>query len=605
MSQHHQLMQAPSATARIRENALATPDEPAVIFVRDPSAPDGAETWSYARLDHEARKIAGWLQERYAPGDRVLLLYPESLEFAAAFVGCLYAGMVAIPSSLPGQYQHQRRRVDSIVENAVVAVTLTSEAAAPSVLDWAASDPAAGIDCAVTDGPAFTDAHAAAWRMPEADHDSLALLQYTSGSTSTPKGVMVNQGNLLHNSQILSEAFGLDRTTRFGSWIPQYHDMGLLAILLPPLLLGGSCVLMSPTTFLKRPHWWLQMIDRYGITWSAAPNFAYELCVRQVTDEQLAQLDLSRWRFAANGSEPVQASTLTAFAERFAPAGFRSDTMAPCYGMAEATVFISGTGSRELTVSHLDEERLERHEFHPVSPAEPGRDVVSCGSARAYDVRIVDPRTLEVLPAGRIGEIWLRGESVAQGYWGREDATRETFGVRTADGDGGYVRSGDLGTVHDGEVYVTGRIKELIILRGRNIYPQDVEHFLRAQESDLTGLFGAAFVVPVQNAEGGAEEQLVVAHEVRGGISQDGLKELAGRIGAGVSRGFSVRPGAVVLVRRGGILRTTSGKIQRAAIRETFLQGRLESRYLQVNRQVGALLAEAGAGAGARAEVAS
>lgn len=594
MSQHHQLMRAPSATARIRENALTTPDEPAVIFVRDPSAPDGAETWSYARLDHEARKVAGWLQARYAPGDRVLLLYPESLEFAAAFVGCLYAGMVAIPSSLPGQYSHQRRRVDSIVENAAVAAILTSEAAAPSVLDWAGSDSASGIDCAVTDGPAFTDAHAAAWRMPEADHDSLALLQYTSGSTSTPKGVMVNQGNLLHNSQILSEAFGLDRTTRFGSWIPQYHDMGLLAILLPPLLLGGSCVLMSPTTFLKRPHWWLRMIDRYDITWSAAPNFAYELCVRQVTDEQLSQLDLSRWRFAANGSEPVQASTLTAFAKRFAPAGFRSDTMAPCYGMAEATVFISGTGPRELTVSHIDEERLERHEFHPVSLAESGRDVVSCGAAAAYDVRVVDPGTREVLPDGRIGEIWLRGPSVAQGYWGREDATRETFRVETADGDGGYVRSGDLGTVHDGEIYVTGRIKELIILRGRNIYPQDVEHFLRVEEDELVGLFGAAFVVPVQLPDGGVEEQLVVAHEVRGGIKEDGLRELATRIKAHIARGFSVRPGAVALVRRGGILRTTSGKIQRAAIRETFLKGALESRYLDVNGQVGALLAEAG-----------
>ncbi|MFJ4818358.1 fatty acyl-AMP ligase [Streptomyces sp. NPDC088801] len=580
LTDEHTLLQARSATARIRTNAHVTPDDPAVIFVRDPDSPDGDETWSYARLDHEARKIAGWLQERYAPGDRVLLLYPESLEFAAAFVGCLYAGMVAVPSSLPGQYSHQRRRVDSIVENATVAAVLTSEAVAASVLDWAASDPGREITCAITDGPDFTVAHAEAWQVPDVDQNTLALLQYTSGSTSDPKGVMVHHGNLLHNSAALSSAFGLDRTTRFGSWIPQYHDMGLLAILLPPLLLGGSCVLMSPTTFLKRPHRWLRMIDKYQVNWSAAPNFAYELCARQITDEQLAELDLSCWRFAANGSEPVQASTLTAFAKRFAPAGFRSDTMAPCYGMAEATVFISGTGPRELAVTRVDETLLEQHEFRPVGEGRPGRDVVSCGKAEEYTVRIVDPASREVLPAGRVGEIWLRGPSVAQGYWGREDATVETFGVSTLAGDTGYVRTGDLGTLHDDEIYVTGRLKEMLILRGRNIYPQDVEHALRRLHPELVGLFGAAFAVPVAGADGTTEEQLVVVHEVRGSVGADELPRLAARIRGGIARDFSVRPAAVALVRRGAVLRTTSGKIQRAAMRAQYLNGLMESRHL-------------------------
>ncbi|MET9522752.1 fatty acyl-AMP ligase [Streptomyces coeruleorubidus] len=580
LTEQHTLLQARSATARIRTNAHVTPDDPAVIFVRDPDSPDGDETWSYARLDHEARKIAGWLQERYAPGDRVLLLYPESLQFAAAFVGCLYAGMVAVPSSLPGQYSHQRRRVDSIVENAAVTAVLTSEAVAANVLDWATSDPGRELTCAITDGPDFTAAHAEAWQVPDVDQGTLALLQYTSGSTSDPKGVMVHHGNLLHNSAALSSAFGLDRTTRFGSWIPQYHDMGLLAILLPPLLLGGSCVLMSPTTFLKRPHRWLQMIDKYQVNWSAAPNFAYELCARQITDVQLAELDLSCWRFAANGSEPVQASTLTAFAKRFAPAGFRSDTMAPCYGMAEATVFISGTGPRELAVTRVDETLLEQHEFRPVTEDRPGREVVSCGRAEEYTVRIVDPATREVLPAGRIGEIWLRGPSVAQGYWGREDATVETFGVSTLAGDTGYVRTGDLGTLHHNEIYVTGRLKEMLILRGRNIYPQDVEHALRRLHPELVGLFGAAFAVPVAGADGATEEQLVVVHEVRGSVGADELPRLAARIRAGIARDFSVRPAAVALVRRGAVLRTTSGKIQRAAMRAQYLDGLTESRHV-------------------------
>ncbi|MFF6850509.1 fatty acyl-AMP ligase [Streptomyces antimycoticus] len=587
------LMHHSSATALIRENALTAPHAPAIIFVRDPSMEGGDETWSYGRLDHEARKIAGWLQRRYAPGTRVLLLYPEGPEFAAAFVGCLYASMIAVPSSLPGQYQHQRRRVDSIAEDASVAVVLTCHAASASVGDWAVSQPAQGLRWAVTDGPEFSDSDAEAWRLRGMDQDTLALLQYTSGSTSTPKGVMVSHGNLLHNSEILCRPFGLDRTTRFGSWIPQYHDMGLLAILLPPLLLGGTCVLMTPTTFLKRPHWWLKMVDKYDITWSAAPNFAYDLCARQVTEEQLAELDLSRWRFAANGSEPVQAATLTAFTKRFAPAGFRSDAMAPCYGMAEATVFISGTGQRELAVSHVDDTLLEHHTFRPVPLSSGGRDVVSCGSGQDYDIRIVDPKTREVLQEGRVGEIWLRGQSVAQGYWGRKDATRETFQAVTADGDGGYLRTGDLGTLHNGEVHVTGRLKELIILRGRNIYPQDIEHFLRARRPELVGLFGAAFVVPVQSPGGGVEEQLIVTHEVRGGISQDDLATLTRSMRADLIREYSIRPGAIALVRRGGVLRTTSGKIQRAAMRATFLEGGLETRWLDVNREVGGLIARA------------
>ncbi|WP_228989525.1 fatty acyl-AMP ligase [Streptomyces sp. DH8] len=589
------LPSASSATARIRENASATPGETAVVFVRDPASqgPESHERWSYERLDHEARKIAGRLQELCAPGDRVLLLYPESLQFAAAFVGCLYAGVVAVPSSLPGAYAHQRRRVDSIARSATVSAVLTSEAVAPSVLDWAATSDTAPL-CLVTDGPGLTDAHADAWVMPDAiTHDDLALLQFTSGSTSDPKGVMVTQGNLLHNSDGLSRAFGLDRTTRFGSWIPQYHDMGLLGILLPPLLLGGSCVLMSPTSFLKRPYWWLKVIDDYGITWSAGPNFAYELCARQITDEQLATLDLSRWRYAANGSEPIQAATLTAFSERFAPAGFRADAMLPCYGMAEATVFVSGTGPRELTVTRVDEGALEEHAFTPVDADRAGRPVVSCGAALDYDVAVVDPATLAALPPGRVGELWLRGPSVARGYWDRPEATAAAFGARTAQGDGGYVRTGDLGTVHDGDLYVTGRIKELIILRGRNIYPQDIEHFLRAGHEELAGLFGAAFLVPVTTADGEVDEQLVVVHEVRGGVRPDALGPLAERIRADVTRAFSVRPGAVALVRRGAVLRTTSGKIQRAAMREQFLAGGLDARHLVANDALDQVVATA------------
>ncbi|MEV0263474.1 fatty acyl-AMP ligase [Streptomyces sp. NPDC050617] len=584
------LEQASSVTGLVRENVAADGRRTALTFVKslDGSAPED-DTWSYAALDAETRKVAAWLQTHCAAGDRVLLLYPEGLHFTAAFLGCLYAGMVAVPSSLPGQYVYQRRRVTSIADDAGASAILTDTATLPSVREWAEAEGRTAIALAATDTADLADPDA--WTEPAQDRDTLALLQYTSGSTGDPKGVMVSHGNLLHNAMCLTKPFGMTDRSRFGSWIPHYHDMGLMALLIPPLLLGGSCVLMSPTTFLKRPHWWLKMIDVYDLDWSPAPNFAYELCARMVTDEQLAGLDLSRWTYAPNGSEPVQAATLTAFAKRFAPAGFRSDAFAPCYGLAESTVFVSGTGPREPVVRRADAEALANDEFRAVDGSRAGRDVVSNGRADEYDVRIVNPRTLEPLPEGGIGEIWLRGPSVAHGYWGNEEATREVFRARTADGQEGFLRTGDLGTLHDGEILTTGRLKEVLIIRGRNLYPQDIEYELRAQHSELVGLFGAAFSVPYQDQTSGATENLlVITHELRGRHSEEDMAALASAIKRTVSREFGASASGVVLVRRGGIRRTTSGKIQRTAMRDLLLAGGLTIVHLDADPKLRTLL---------------
>ncbi|HET9381763.1 MAG TPA: fatty acyl-AMP ligase [Streptomyces sp.] len=579
------LLRDPSALHLLRRHAAERPGRTALTFVHDPGAPDGARTLDYAALDTEARRVASWLQERCAPGDRVMLLHPPGLPFATAFLGCLYAGVVAVPSPMPGQFQHQQRRVTGIAADAGVRVALTDTGQLAEARAWAGTE-GLGIDVTASDTDGFGDA--GQWREPPATARDLVLLQYTSGSTGDPKGVMVDHGNLLHNADSLRGALGLTEDTNFGGWIPLYHDMGLMGQLLPGLFLGSHCALMSPMAFLKRPHQWLALIDDYDLGYSAAPNFAYELCLRRVTDAQREKLDLSRWRFAANGSEPIQASTLRDFAARFAPAGFRAEALAPCYGMAEATVYVSGRAGRPPRVERVDPGALEKHVLEPATPAGPVRELVGCGDAPDFDVRIVDPADHRVLPDGSTGEIWLRGPSVATGYWGRPDATDATFRARTADGDGPYLRTGDLGALLDGELYVTGRSKDLLIVHGRNLYPHDIEHELRLTHAPLATLAGTAFTVPVPH------EEIVVLHEVRGRFTEEQYRELAVEMRATVSREFGVRPAGLVLLRPGAVRKTTSGKVQRSEMRGLFLQGALAPLYEDLDPAVRDAVAEAG-----------
>ncbi|MFJ8629873.1 fatty acyl-AMP ligase [Streptomyces sp. NPDC093568] len=572
-----------SALHLLRRHAVERAGRAAVTFVHDHDAAAGARTLDYAALDAEARRVASWLQQRCAPGDRVMLLHPPGLPFVTAFLGCLYAGVVAVPSPMPGQFRYQQRRVTGIALDAGVRVALTDTGQLDEARRWSESE-GLGLTVAASDTDGFGDADG--WRDPEARSGDLVLLQYTSGSTGDPKGVMVDHANLLHNADSLRRALGLTEDTNFGGWIPLYHDMGLMGQLLPSLFLGSSCALMSPMAFLKRPHQWLALIDKYDLGYSAAPNFAYELCVRRVTDAQLERLDLSRWRFAANGSEPIQASTLRDFADRFAAAGFRAESLAPCYGMAEATVFVSGRASRPPRIEAVDPEALEKHTLEPPRPGEAARELVGCGDVPDFDVRIVDPADHRVLPDGSTGEIWLRGPSVAAGYWGRPEATEATFGARTADGEGPFLRSGDLGAVLDGEIYVTGRIKDLLIVHGRNLYPHDIEHELRLQHAPLATLAGTVFTVPVPH------EEVVVLHEIRGRFGPEELAELAVALRATVQREFGVRTAGLVLLRPGAVRKTTSGKVQRSEMRRLFLEGALTPVYAQIDPAVRAVMAE-------------
>ncbi|MGW2387120.1 fatty acyl-AMP ligase [Streptomyces sp. NPDC001658] len=572
------IVTAPSVTAMLRQHAENRPEKQAAAFVTDPVREDGAQWLTYAELDARARSLAVRLHRTgVRPGDRALLLHPAGLDFLTAFFGCLYAGVVAVPSSLPGRYRHERHRVRRIADDAGAAAILTDTPTRGDVEEWLAEEGLGHLPLMVTDDGAGPGPDG--WTMPLTDHATLAVLQYTSGSTGDPKGVMISHGNLLHNTAHIAEVLDLDDTKRGGGWIPHFHDMGLMGLMVPPLMTGSTTVLMSPSTFLKRPHLWLHMIDRFDIHYSAAPDFAYEVCSRRVTDAHIEGLDLSRWRHAVDGSEPVRAAVLDRFHQRFAGHGLRADALAPCYGMAEATLFVSGAVDVPPSSLRVSAAQLERNEFRPVSDAdEPGRDVVSCGPPRGAEVRVVDPQTLRTLPEGGVGELWLRGPVVGHGYWGREETNEADFRATTAEGDTGYLRTGDLGTLHEGEIYITGRIKDVLNLRGRNLYPQDIEHELRVQRPELGNLAGACFAVPGAGGHG-QDDVLVVTHEVRGIKDEERLRELATGMRLTVAREFGAPVGAVLLLRPGGVRRTTSGKIQRSAMRELFRAGALQPTY--------------------------
>ncbi|MFJ8794034.1 fatty acyl-AMP ligase [Streptomyces sp. NPDC102462] len=572
------IVTAPSVTAVLRQHAENRPEKEAAAFVTDPLREDGAQWLTYAELDARARSLAVRLHRAaIGPGERALLLYPAGLDFLAAFFGCLYAGVVAVPSSLPGRYRHERHRVRRIVDDSGAAAILTDTPTRGDVEDWIAEEGLGRIPLMATDDGAGPGPDG--WRMPPIDQSTLAVLQYTSGSTGDPKGVMISHGNLLHNTANLAEVMKLDDTMRGGGWIPHFHDMGLMGLIMTPLMIGSTTLLMSPGTFLKRPHLWLHMIDRFDIRYSAAPDFAYEVCSRRVTDAQAKGLDLARWRHAVDGSEPVRSAVLDRFNRRFANYGLRAETLAPSYGMAEATLFVSGAVDSPPSSLRVDAGSLERNEFRPTAGADaPGRDVVSCGPPLGAEVRVVDPDTLRTLPEGAVGELWLRGPVVGHGYWGREATNEAAFRATTAEGDSGYLRTGDLGALYEGELYVTGRIKDVLNLRGRNLYPQDIEHELRIQRPELGNLVGACFAVPGAGGQG-QDDVLVVTHEVRGIKDEERLRELATDMRLTVAREFGAPVGAVLLLRPGGVRRTTSGKIQRSAMRELFRAGALEPTY--------------------------
>ncbi|MFJ2773797.1 fatty acyl-AMP ligase [Streptomyces sp. NPDC087300] len=587
---------ASSLSQVLRGLARSRPEEAAVIHIRVPDTDDGFDTLTFAALDRAARELAGRLRTELGldAGDRVLLQYPSGTQFPIAFFGCLYAGLITVPAPLPGRNRRERLRVKGIVRQGGIRAILTDGENHPAVAEWALTESLDDVPLLVTAGEGLPgdeaaydggagDDEAASLPGDAADPETPALIQYTSGSTSDPKGVVITHGNLLHNVAAMGESFAVAPGARHGGWIPLYHDMGLIGHLLTGVLLGRGVVTLNPITFVRRPHQWLRAIDRFDIGHSNAPNFAYELCVQRITDEQIEGLDLSRWRYAINGSEPVHAATLREFTERFAPYGFRADALVPCYGMAEATLYVSGSVLREPVTLVADAEFLEKNELAHARSAGAGeatdlttRELVSCGVLHDLACRIVDPVSGEGLAEGQVGEIWLSGPSVAKEYWDNAEATEEIFGA-TLDGDR-YLRTGDLGALLDGELFITGRMKETLMINGRNLYPQDVEHELRAKHPELATMPGAAFTV-IEERGGRHEEALVVAQEVTGQLPEEEYARLAADMKQTVSREFGLAVRGVALLRRGSVRRTTSGKIQRVAMRELYLADALQPLY--------------------------
>jgi phthiocerol/phenolphthiocerol synthesis type-I polyketide synthase C len=531
---------------------------------------------TYHELDIKARVIASTLQRQGAAGERVLVLCPSGLDFIAGFFGCIYAGAVAVPVHPP---VHSRliSRVASIVADAQAGFALTtaeSQAELKAAVGGLADEGSlrwCAVDADIPDA-------AAEWVAPDVDASAIALVQYTSGSTSSPKGVMLTHRSLLHNLEAIRREWDRDERATGVLWLPLHHDMGLIAGVLGMLYVGGSSFLMPPTAFIERPMRWLEALSRSGAEISGAPNFAYELCVERSSAEERAALDLSNWSQAYCGAEPVRAATVQRFADAFGPAGFRPEAFRPVYGLAEATLFVAGTPDSAIpVVRHVDGVALREHHVVDVAPEHPAAAAfVSCGRAsHGLEVIIVDPVTRRSCAAGEVGEIWVRGASVGQGYWGRPAETEEIFSAFLSETRRGpFLRTGDLGFLLDGELCIAGRLKDLIIIRGRNYHANDIEATVQDTHPALQRGRGAAFSVTTESS---ATEQLIVVQEVdRTRIGEVDVSEVIDAIRTAITEHHEIQAHAVVLMELLRIPTTSSGKIRRSRCRQRFLDGELE-----------------------------
>jgi acyl-CoA synthetase (AMP-forming)/AMP-acid ligase II len=559
-----------SFVALLRRRACEEPQRSAYTFLADGDVERG--TLTYADVDRRARAIAARLQSLGLTGERALLLYPPGLDYVCAFFGCLYAGVVAVPAYTPRRNRSLERirsiardaRASAVLATRLVAATaerLAEEAPCRQSVRWLLSDE-------------FAEEEADTWQEPSHSGESLALLQYTSGSTATPKGVMLTHGNLLHNCFWIARRYEHTPESKGVIWLPPYHDMGLVGGILQPLYAGLHCYLMSPATVFSSPFAWLQAVSRYRATTSGGPNFAFDLCLRRISAEQRATLDLSCWQVAFCGAEPIRVETLERFCEMFAPCGFRREAFYPCYGLAEGTVMVSG-GRKDLPFRSLSVRKsaLEANEIVPCASGVPGSaTLVGCG--HTFDdqqILTVHPERHTRCAPGQVGEIWVSGPSITGGYWEKPEENRHTLGAHLADtGEGPFLRTGDLGFLHEGELFITGRLKDLLILCGRNLYPQDLEHTAERAHAELQPGCGAAF-----SMEADRQEKLVIAHEVLPRRQPD-VEEVAEAVRQAVLEAYEAELYAFVLLKPGAIPRTSSGKIKRRACKSAFLAGTLE-----------------------------
>ena len=555
----------------LRRNAVVRPKEPAYTFLRDGDR--DAVTWTWATLDHKARAVAVALLRVARPGERVLVLYPQGLDYLAALFGCMYAGVLAVPLQPPGKHRAKLAlpKLEAIAADGGVAAAATLVGMLGEMEALVAQSPVlAGVAWVATD--VLDEGMAADWQPPALKREDLAYLQYTSGSTSTPKGVMVSHANLLYQLSDFHDGYGHDHRSVMVSWLPTFHDLGLVYGVFMPVYVGFHGVLLDPLHFLQRPMRWLEAIHWYRGTHAPAPNFAFDLCASKSTAGERAQLDLSCWRVALNGAEPIRYESEARFVEAFAAAGVTWDTLSHAYGMSEATACISkewlGTPRVFLDV---DGAALEQHR---VVLREGGRRLAGCGrTSNQTVVRAVDPDTRAVCGPDQVGELWVGGPTRAEGYWQRPEATEETFFARTSDtNEGPFLRTGDLGFVRDGQVFVTGRLKDMIIVRGENHYPQDIEWSVQECHPAIRPSCVAAFTQVRDGVEAVSIVAEVYVERLTDAAAREAVfgavRDAVGEHGLGVHH--------VVLIQPRTIFKTSSGKIMRRRTREAMEDGSLD-----------------------------
>lgn len=560
----------------VRFRAIHTPDQTAFVYLKD--GENEEETLTYTQLDSRARTIAGHLSPTpNASPDRplYLLVYPQGLEFIEAFLGCLYAGTVAVPIAVPGK-NRGANKIGYLVEDAGIKTGMTT-AKTFELLQKNFSNDAwfQSLNWLITD----TIPTAKTPDFPLPAPDDLALLQYTSGSTSQPKGVMVTHANIMANSAFIRHAFQNDSSSVSVCWLPSFHDMGLIDGIMQPIYCGFKAILLNPVHVVQRPLRWLRAFAKYGGTYGGAPNFIFDFCVDRSTPEERAGLDLSRVRHIYNAAEPIRASTLHRFTNAFGVSGFSPKSLFTCFGLAESTLAVTMCrADRQPFLETVDANALTEGRIinRPAGTPET-RELVSSGWPMSDSVlRIVDPATGRVCPEGEIGEIWSKGPSITRGYWNQPKLTAEWFEGYTNTGEGPFLRTGDAGFFREKEgLFVTGRLKDLIIIRGTNHYPQDIELTVEQSHEALASNAGAAFSVYTNEGE-----QLVVIHELkRVALPTAPVEDIAHAILREIGLRHALAPVAVVLLRPNGLFKTTSGKVQRSACQRAFLENNLAEHY--------------------------
>jgi acyl-CoA synthetase (AMP-forming)/AMP-acid ligase II len=561
----------------LRDRAASLPEQLAYTFLADGQTESGHLT--YQQLDQQTVAIAAQLQTQITPGERVLLVYPYTagLEFIAAFFGCLYAGAIAVTMNPPTKSETLPKVLERL-QACEASMVLTTQSLLTQLKHYCAKKPELAaplnsIPWVATD--ILPLSIATDWVQPSITPDTVAFLQYTSGSTGTPKGVMVTHGNVLHNSAVIHQCFEHTPASRGVIWLPMFHDMGLIGGVIQPLYGTFPVTLMSPIALVQQPLRWLEAVSRYQATTSGGPNFAYDLVCRQVKPEQLKKLDLSHWQVAFSGAEPVRAQTLERFAQTFAPCGFRPEAFYPCYGMAETTLLISGgLKTAPPVVQWVDRVALEENKVIPIESQHPNaRAIVGCGVTwQGDEVVIVNPETLTAVGDNQVGEIWFKGSGVGTGYWNQPEATQQTFQAYIGE-RGPFLRTGDLGFIQNGELFITGRIKEMMILWGRNRYPHEIEQTVEQCHPALRQSCSAAFSIELEG-----EERLIVAAEVeRRFFRQLNSTAIIEAIRESINTYHTVDVYSVVLLKPATLPKTSSGKVQRRICRQQFLAGTLKT----------------------------